>query len=448
MTAMVAYAQNAYRFYEDGAENTSTALGSQDTALTRNVTTDSNIQLRIRIQETGGANGATTDDYQLQRSIAGGAFANVTTTSTGVKGFNSSSLTDAGTTTQRLTNGSGSFVAGEISEVGLVTDRQVTASNYMELLYSLTLVAADLSASQAVTFRVQVNGNTMTYNVTPTLNVAKNATLTPSLYSDTDTFPTPKVSHVLGAALYSDADSFFTATVSQRLTASLFSDSDTFNTHKVSHVLTQSALFSDGDSFYTHTIEVDSAEPQFLTVSYIPSVSTFELGGEDTFWGGTLSQSGVEQFLLPSLVSDDDSFYTPSISRGAVTLTASLFTNTNTFYSATLSTIKVLLPDIYADADSFYTATITTGGVTLTPSLYVDTDSFYTPIVSRGTITLLPAVHSDADTFYTSALTVGTINLQPPFISSSNIFNTHLLEGVGQQPGIGNIMFTRRRRYA
>lgn len=172
-TAMVAYAQNAYRFYEDGAENTSTALGSQDTALSRDVTADSNIQLRIRIQETGGANGATTDDYRLQRNIAGAGFGDVTTTSTGVKGFNSASLTDAGTTTQRLTNGTGSFVAGEIAETGLVTDRQVTASNYMELLYSLTLVAAELSNGQAVTFRVLVNGNTMTYNVTPTLNVTK-----------------------------------------------------------------------------------------------------------------------------------------------------------------------------------------------------------------------------------------------------------------------------------
>lgn len=174
MTAMFTPAQNAYRFYEDdGAENASTALGSQSTALGRDVSLDSNIVLRIRVQETGGANGATTDDWQLQRSIAGAAFGNVTTSSTGAKAFASSNLADAGTTTQRLTNGTGSFVAGEISEDGLVDDRQITASNYAEFLYTLTLVAADLPNGTAVTFRMLFNGATFTYNVTPTINVNK-----------------------------------------------------------------------------------------------------------------------------------------------------------------------------------------------------------------------------------------------------------------------------------
>jgi len=172
-----AWAQNSYAFYADGTETGSVIIGAANTAQWLNVTSDRNLQLRIRVQNTTANAGATTDDWQLQRSIAGGAFANVTTSSTGVKAFASASLTDAAVTTNRLGAGTGSFVAGEISETGLVTDRQVTASNYSELLYSLTLIAADLSAGQAITFRVQFNGAVLgAYNQTPTINVLKNVT--------------------------------------------------------------------------------------------------------------------------------------------------------------------------------------------------------------------------------------------------------------------------------
>ena len=69
--------------------------------------------------------------------------------------------------------GSGAFVAGEISEVGLVTDRQLTANNFTEMLYTLTLVAADLADGDTLDFRVLLNGATtnVTYSVTPRITV-------------------------------------------------------------------------------------------------------------------------------------------------------------------------------------------------------------------------------------------------------------------------------------
>ncbi|MBA2706145.1 MAG: exo-alpha-sialidase [Blastocatellia bacterium] len=94
--------QNTYRLYEDGTETASTAIAAQDTNITRNVTANSNLQLRDRLQQTTGAAGASTDDYQLQYSKNGGAWTNVTTSSTSVKGFDSASLTDGGATTNRL----------------------------------------------------------------------------------------------------------------------------------------------------------------------------------------------------------------------------------------------------------------------------------------------------------------------------------------------------------
>lgn len=62
--------QTAYRFYEDGAETTSTAIDAQNTNITRDVSSgDSNLQLRVRLQETIGGAGLSTDDYQLQYEL-------------------------------------------------------------------------------------------------------------------------------------------------------------------------------------------------------------------------------------------------------------------------------------------------------------------------------------------------------------------------------------------
>ncbi len=175
--AMFTLSQTAYRFQADnGSESAGTLLGSLSTAYSGSVSSGNlQLALRVRLQESGGAAGATTDDYQLQVSKNGGAFASVTTSSANVKAFASANLTDAGTTTNRLGAGTGSFVAGEISEDGLVDDRQITASNYTEMLYAIEVIAADVADADTLDFRVLFNGATFTYTVTPRITVSKAA---------------------------------------------------------------------------------------------------------------------------------------------------------------------------------------------------------------------------------------------------------------------------------
>lgn len=169
--------QNAFRFYEDGTESGSTPIGAEDTEIISDAdSVDQNLHLRILIQESGGADGVATDDWQLQYSYKGGAYTNVTSSSSVVKGFNSGNLTDGDPTTNRGTNGisdgTGSFSAGEISEDGLIDDMQLTLNDFTEILYSLTLVSADLSYTDTIEFRVLINGGLMLYNVTPKITVA------------------------------------------------------------------------------------------------------------------------------------------------------------------------------------------------------------------------------------------------------------------------------------
>ena len=66
---------------------------------------------------------------------------------------------------------------------------------------------------------------------------------------------------------------------------------------------------------------------------------------------------------------------------GPVTLFPSLFTNTNTFYSATITPGAVALqPTLLVNTNVFYSATVSST-VTLAPALYTNTNVFYSPMV-------------------------------------------------------------------
>ena len=69
--------------------------------------------------------------------------------------------------------GTGSFVAGKVSEDGVVEDVQITASNYTELLYSIKVLQASLADGDTLRFRVLRNAATtgLTYTATPTINI-------------------------------------------------------------------------------------------------------------------------------------------------------------------------------------------------------------------------------------------------------------------------------------
>lgn len=166
--------QRAFRLYEDGTESGSVAIDAENTNITRDLTSDSNLQLRVGVQMDGGS-GMSTDDYQLQYSLNGGAYTNVTSASSVVKGFNSASLTDAASATQRLSAGSGSFIGGRVSEDGLADNFNFNVAFHGELLYSLTVVSASVSNSDTIDFRVIRNSSAtgMTFTVTPRITVSK-----------------------------------------------------------------------------------------------------------------------------------------------------------------------------------------------------------------------------------------------------------------------------------
>ena len=181
--------QFGHRFFEDGTETGSTGKAADDQNANISDTVDENIAIRIGVQEVGGGtDGATTDDYQLQRSLNGGTWTDVTSSSSVVKGYTSANLTDAAATTQRMSAGSGTWIAGEISETdGLLTDFQLPKSRFTELLFAITTVAADITTGDAIDFRVLRNGAVLdAYNIVPRLNAPAPAQTLENHFDGTD----------------------------------------------------------------------------------------------------------------------------------------------------------------------------------------------------------------------------------------------------------------------
>ena len=108
--AVPVYAQEDHRWVaDDGGVNGGTLLGTGNNEGYSQDTADSNIRLRIVIQETN-TKAANNQVYQLRAVKNGGAWGSadfqVTTTSTGVKLTNDTqSIADHATTTQRIGNG-------------------------------------------------------------------------------------------------------------------------------------------------------------------------------------------------------------------------------------------------------------------------------------------------------------------------------------------------------
>lgn len=115
------------------------------------------------------------------------------------------------------------------------------------------------------------------------------------------------------------------------------------------------------------------------------------------------------QTLTPSLYSDAQSFFSPTVSVGAVSLAPSLFTGGQTFYAPTVAGGAVALsPSLLTNAQTFYAPTVTQAGQALSPSLYSNSQSFYAPTVTVGAVDLTPELFTSASSFFVPYVSDGT----------------------------------------
>ena len=177
-----------FRWYDDdGSESGSTVAGAEDATVDFTVAANLIKHLRVLVEETGGASGAGSDQWRLQYNKNGGGWVNITNSSFNVRNQSASQLTDTAATTNRatdgLTDGSGSFIAGEQEDNGNFFEFRLTSNNFTEHVYGLQFTAADLADSDSIDFRVTINSSTFTHDATPNATINKFLAVTPGAAS-------------------------------------------------------------------------------------------------------------------------------------------------------------------------------------------------------------------------------------------------------------------------
>lgn len=152
-------------------------------------------------------------------------------------------------------------------------------------------------------------------------------------------------------------------------------------------------------------------------------------------WSDETSTGAASQTLTQSATfTDADTFYTPTVTPGAVTLSPSLYSDADTFYTPSVTqnagTQSLTQSSRFDDADTFYAASISQSAGTQSlaqSATFTDGDTFYTPSVSVGAVTLLPALFTDADAFYTPTVTQASPQTltQSAVFENGNIFFEH-----------------------
>ena len=164
---------------------------------------------------------------------------------------------------------------------------------------------------------------------------------------------------------------------------------------------------------------VNFSPPASTTQTLTPSLYT----NTNTFYSPTITQGGSTQTLVPDLYVNSNTFYSAIVTVGSVTLTPSLYTNSNSFYSPTVAAGAITLtPSLYVNSNIFYSPTVTVGAVTLTPSLYTNPNTFYSPTVAAGAVTLTPSLYTNTNTFYSPTVAAGAVTLTPSRYVNSNAF--------------------------
>lgn len=195
--------------------------------------------------------------------------------------------------------------------------------------------------------------------------------------------------------------------VLQTLTPSLFTNSQTFPAATVNQTIT-AGLFTNTQTFFAPTV----GQVQGLVAPLHTN--------DNTFFAPTVAPGAVS--LTPDLLTNDQAFFSPSI---AAVLTAGLFTNDQTFFSPTVAPGAVALtPSLFTNNQSFLALTVSVGAVELTPSLFANTQDFPSATISTGAVTLTPNLFTNSQEFFAPSVGQegGTQHLTAPLLTNTQSF--------------------------
>lgn len=200
---------------------------------------------------------------------------------------------------------------------------------------------------------------------------------------------------------------FYTVIGAQNLTPSLFTNSQTFYSPAISTINTLTPnLFTNSQTFFAPTVGRGA-------VNLSPSLFT----NSQIFFAPTVAQLST---IAPNLFTNSQVFYSPIVTSVA-NIIPSLFTNTQNFFTPTITKTYSINANLFTNSQTFYAPTVTRGAVNLTPALFVNSQTFYSPTITTGPVGLTPVLFTNNQTFYSPTITT-IARLFPSLLANSQTF--------------------------
>ena len=134
---------------------------------------------------------------------------------------------------------------------------------------------------------------------------------------------------------------------------------------------------------------------------------------------GFVAAGGGGQTINANLFTNTNTFYNATVTAGAVNISANLLTNTSTFYDATISSGTANIDaNLLTNTSTFYNATVTAGAVTISADLLSNANTFYNAVVSIGD-TIVADLYTNNSTIYNAVVSAGTVNITANLLTNT-----------------------------
>lgn len=226
-------------------------------------------------------------------------------------------------------------------------------------------------------------------------------TLTPSLYTNTNTFHNPTVTPgavALTPALYTNDQTFYSADVTQTGGAQSL----------------QPSLYTNNNTFYTQT------------ATSVVTLTPARYDNANIFYAPTVNRGAVT--LTAARYDNSNTFYSATVTRGTVTLSPARYENTNVFYSPVVTDVgRIIAPPLLENTQTFYSATVNSVRA-LTPTLFNNSNTFYSPS-ANGLNSVIAPLLTNSNTFYPAELLIDQALVPALFVNTNTFFESAIQTG-------------------
>ncbi len=124
----------------------------------------------------------------------------------------------------------------------------------------------------------------------------------------------------------------------------------------------------------------------------------------NTFYGATVAPGTAT--VSGGLFTNSQTFYGATVGRGAVNIGGALYTNSNGFFGGTVSASYTIQGALFTDGDTFYGATVSPGSVTIGGVLFSNSNAFYAAAVSQDGApqNISGALYANTQTVYAASV--------------------------------------------